>query len=151
MRLTQLSVPLHAESIALGAGPRATAVALGACSFGVGIAIVLVRKSPAAEFVCATLVTAGAIAWWLAVRGGRCDVTIGSTRIDVRAGPISQTAPTAAIVGLDRRAATSWRRWYAAEEIRVRTSVSPGEIALPTRKPREVLVVLQGSMADSGD
>ena len=151
IRLSTPAVPLHAESVPLGAAPRGAAVAVGTVAVGAGLGIVLGWDERAAELVCAVLVSFGAVVLWLAVRCGRCQVTIGSTRIDVRAGPLAATAPTVAVQGLVRRAATSWRRWYAAEEVALRISVSPGVIVLPTCKPRDVLVALGGASAEDDD
>jgi len=150
IRLSGAAVPLHAESIPLGAGPRATAVAVGAVAVGTGLGVVLGWDGTTAEIAGAVLVSCGAIVLWLAARCGRCEVTLDATRIDVRAGPLSATAPTAAVESFARRGATSWRRWYAAEEIALRISVSPGQLVLPTRKPAELEVALWSESPENG-
>ena len=143
-RVSNVSVPLHAESIPLGAGPRAAAVAIAAVSIGIGIGVGLGWDGAAVQAVSSALVVFGGVTLWLTVRGARCQVTIGATRIDVRAGLLAATAPTAAVESLDRGEATSWRRWYAAEEVRAKISVTPGQIAIPTRQPRAVVIALAG-------
>jgi hypothetical protein len=150
-RVSNVSVPLHAESIPLNAGPRAAAVAIAAVSIGTGLGIGLGWDEPAARLVSSVLVVLGGVTIWLTVRGARCEVTIGATRIDVRAGLLAATAPTAAVESLDRCEATSWRRWYAPEEVRAKISVTPGQIAIPTRKARAVVIALSGDTQDDGE
>jgi hypothetical protein len=150
-RVSNVSVPLHAESIPLGAGPRAAAIAIAAVSIGLGLGAGLGWDEPAAKLAASVLMTLGGVMFWLTVRSARCEVTIGATRIDVRAGLVAASAPTNAVESLDRGEATSWRRWYATEEVRAKISVKPGEIVIPTRKPRAVVVALSGPEDDDDE
>ncbi len=150
-RVSRVSVPLHAESIPLGAGPRAAAVAIAAVAIGIGLGIGLGWDGAATKLMSSVLATAGGVMLWLTVRGARCEVTIGSTRIDVRAGLLAATAPTGAVESIERGEATSWRRWYAPEEVRAKISVTPGQIVIPTRKAREVVIALAGDAHDDDE
>jgi hypothetical protein len=76
------------------------------------------------------------------LRCRRCEITIGTKRIDVRSGPLRGMVPTGAVESVAHRPATAWRRWFANEEIVLSVSVGAGSVAIPSRRPAELIAAL---------
>ena len=143
------SIPFHHESVPLRGGAVVLGWVLAVAGIGCGLSLAALARDWPAELLAPCLVVLGGLALVGVVRCRRYEVTLGSTRIDLRAGPFKRIVPSAAVESADRRPATGWRRLFGAEEMVLRVNVGSGKVAVPSRKPADVLGAL-AQIADGG-
>ena len=132
------SIPHHFESVPLRPAPRAVGWAVALLGIGGGAVLAAVSRGWRAELVAPLAVVASGLLLIVLVRCRNCEVTLGTRRIDVRAGPLHRLIPTGSVEAASRRTATGWRRLFATEELVLRIDVGSGEAAIPSRRPQEL-------------
>jgi len=136
------SIPHHFEAVPLRTGVSALGWSLAVLTIASGLGLAGWASGAAADVVGPIVVIVGGLILAAMLRCRRCEITIGTKRIDVRSGPLRGMVPTGAVEAAARRPATVWRRLFADEEVVLSVSVGAGNFAIPSRRPAELIEAL---------
>jgi hypothetical protein len=143
------SIPEHAESVELRRGALVAGWAAALLGVGGGLWLVGSRVEAVGELAGPLLVLFGGAALFSVVRLRVYELTVGTSRIDVRCGPMKRTLARGAVTAVNARPARGWRRLYSALEVELRLETREGGAVVPSQEPDAIVGLLRSN--DAGD
>jgi len=139
------SIPVHHETVELRRGVLVAGWALTLLGIGGGLLLVGSGNEAVAELGGPLLVLLGGAALFSVLRFRSYELTVGTSRIDVRCGPLKRVLASGAVTSSEVRPARGWRALYAPEEIELRLEARDGRAVLPSCRPGELLAALRSA------